>query len=74
MCALAVMSNGGMEKLMNNPMLKNMMEGMQNGGGMPDMSQVSPPRSRHTTPEMERKLTPCGAHAADERPDDARDG
>ena len=26
---------------MGNPMLRNMMEGMQNGGGMPDMSQVS---------------------------------
>jgi hypothetical protein len=36
------MANGGLEKLMSNPMLRNMMEGMQNGGGMPDMSQVSP--------------------------------
>jgi len=35
------MANGGLEKLMGNPMLRNMMEGMQNGGGMPDMSQVS---------------------------------
>ena len=34
------MANGGLEKLMSNPMLRNMMEGVQNGGGMPDMSQL----------------------------------
>ena len=37
---VAVMANGGLEKLMSNPMLRNMMEGVQNGGGMPDMSQL----------------------------------
>lgn len=36
-----MMANGGMEKLMQNPALRNMAENMQNGGGMPDFSQMA---------------------------------
>jgi small glutamine-rich tetratricopeptide repeat-containing protein alpha len=35
------MSNGGLDRLMQNPMLRNMAENMQNGGGMPDFNQLA---------------------------------
>jgi hypothetical protein len=37
------MANGGMERMMQNPMVQQMMNslGGAGGGGMPDISQVS---------------------------------
>jgi hypothetical protein len=38
------MANGGMERMMQNPMVQQMMSslgGAGGGGGMPDLSQVS---------------------------------
>lgn len=39
--AQQLMANGGMERLMNNPTLRNMADNMQNGGGMPDFNQLA---------------------------------
>lgn len=36
-----MMANGGLERLMSNPQLRNMAENMQNGGGMPDFSALA---------------------------------
>ncbi|KII93702.1 hypothetical protein PLICRDRAFT_401962 [Plicaturopsis crispa FD-325 SS-3] len=38
--AQSMMANGGMERLMQNPALANMMNRVQSGGGMPDMSEL----------------------------------
>jgi small glutamine-rich tetratricopeptide repeat-containing protein alpha len=36
-----MMANGGLERLMGNPNIRQMAERMQSGGGMPDMSQLA---------------------------------
>lgn len=36
-----MMANGGLERLMSNPALRNMAENMQNGGGMPDFGALA---------------------------------
>ncbi|KAH9853038.1 hypothetical protein C2E23DRAFT_885032 [Lenzites betulinus] len=38
--AQQMMANGGLERLMQNPSLANMMNRMQSGGGMPSMSEL----------------------------------
>ncbi|KAI0651522.1 hypothetical protein C8Q79DRAFT_933837 [Trametes meyenii] len=38
--AQQMMQNGGLERLMQNPALANMMNRMQSGGGMPSMSEL----------------------------------
>lgn len=35
------MANGGLERLMSNPAMRQMAENMQNGGGMPDMNALA---------------------------------
>ncbi|GMK55236.1 hypothetical protein CspeluHIS016_0202920 [Cutaneotrichosporon spelunceum] len=39
--AQQMMANGGMERLMSNPNIRQMAENMQNGGGMPDFNQLA---------------------------------
>lgn len=39
--AQQMMANGGLERLMQNPALRNMAENMRNGGGMPDFSSLA---------------------------------
>ena len=39
--AQQMMANGGLERLMSNPNIRQMTENMQDGGGMPDMSQLA---------------------------------
>ncbi|CAK9781136.1 unnamed protein product [Cutaneotrichosporon oleaginosum] len=39
--AQQMMSNGGLERLMSNPNIRQMAENMQNGGGMPDLNQLA---------------------------------
>ena len=39
--AQQMMANGGLDRLMQNPNIRNMAEQMQNGGGMPDLSQLA---------------------------------
>lgn len=36
-----MMANGGLERLMANPQLRQMAENMQNGGGMPDFNALA---------------------------------
>lgn len=36
-----MMANGGLERLMQNPTLRNMAENMRSGGGMPDFSSLA---------------------------------
>ena len=36
-----MMGNGGLDRLMSNPSLRRMAENMQNGGGMPDVSEIA---------------------------------
>lgn len=36
-----MMANGGLERLMANPALRQMAENMQSGGGMPDFNQLA---------------------------------
>ncbi|WVO16185.1 hypothetical protein L204_103856 [Cryptococcus depauperatus] len=39
--AQQMMSNGGLERLMQNPSIRNMAENMRNGGGMPDFGSLA---------------------------------
>lgn len=39
--AQQMMANGGLERLMSNPAMRQMAENMQNGGGMPDMNALA---------------------------------
>ena len=39
--AQRMMANGGLERLMQNPQMRQMAENMQNGGGMPDFGQLA---------------------------------
>lgn len=39
--AQQMMANGGLERLMSNPNIRNMAERMQSGGGMPSMSELA---------------------------------
>jgi small glutamine-rich tetratricopeptide repeat-containing protein alpha len=39
--AQQMMANGGLERMMSNPNIRRMAESMQNGGGMPDMSELA---------------------------------
>lgn len=39
--AQQMMANGGLERLMQNPTLRNMADNMRNGGGMPDLSSFA---------------------------------
>ncbi|OWZ37007.1 cytoplasmic protein [Cryptococcus neoformans AD2-60a] len=39
--AQQMMANGGLERLMQNPTLRNMAENMRSGGGMPDFSSLA---------------------------------
>ncbi|KAE8537884.1 hypothetical protein D1P53_005945 [Cryptococcus gattii VGV] len=39
--AQQMMANGGLERLMQNPTLRNMADNMRNGGGMPDLSSLA---------------------------------
>lgn len=36
-----MMANGGLERLMQNPTLRNMADNMRNGGGMPDLGSLA---------------------------------
>lgn len=36
-----MMANGGLERLMSNPNIRNMAENFQRGGGMPDFEQLA---------------------------------
>ena len=36
-----MMANGGLERLMANPQMRQMAEQFQSGGGMPDMSELA---------------------------------
>ena len=39
--AQQMMQNGGLDRMMQNPNIRQMAEQMQNGGGMPDFSQLA---------------------------------
>ncbi|BEJ16350.1 hypothetical protein CspHIS471_0509550 [Cutaneotrichosporon sp. HIS471] len=39
--AQQMMANGGLERLMSNPNIRQMAENMQSGGGMPDFNQLA---------------------------------
>ncbi|KAM0786355.1 hypothetical protein ACM66B_001826 [Microbotryomycetes sp. NB124-2] len=52
--AQQMMSNGGLEQLMNNPMLRNMMNGAGGAGGMPSLEQMM------ADPEMRRMAEQFG--------------
>ncbi|KAM5532777.1 hypothetical protein V8D89_013574 [Ganoderma adspersum] len=55
--AQQMMSNGGMERLMQNPSVANMMNRMQSGGGMPSMGELmNDPALR----DMARQFGPGG--------------
>lgn len=36
-----MMANGGLERLMSNPALRQMADNMQSGGGMPDFNALA---------------------------------
>ena len=39
--AQRMMANGGLERMMQNPAMRNMAENFQNGGGMPDFASLA---------------------------------
>ena len=39
--AQQMMANGGLERLMSNPQMRQMAERFRSGGGMPDMSELA---------------------------------
>lgn len=62
-----MMANGGLEQLMQNPMLRSMAERMGQGGaggGMPDMSQIQQLMQDPNIAQMARQFMGGGAGGA----------